>query len=201
MATLFKQLWQRLLTSSDTELAAIAGKALKESRYHQQHAGDWVVRLGDGTEESSRRMQDALTLMWPYVTEMFENDAIDDAASQTGLGPRWGDVRDDWMTEVSGVLNAAGLQPPKPTAFISTGKTGRHSEHMGFISDRDAIPATRFPRRGLVNAASPTQTPRLAQAWAVLQTVLDPEVPVVSVCELGIVRDVLLQGELACTWC
>lgn len=133
MATLFKQLWQRLLTSRDTELAAIAGKALKESRYHQQHAGDWVVRLGDGTEESSRRMQDALTLMWPYVAEMFENDAIDDAASQAGLGPRWGDVRDDWMTEVSGVLNAAGLQLPKPTAFISTGKTGRHSEHMGFI--------------------------------------------------------------------
>lgn len=133
MATLFKQLWQRLLTSRDTELAAIAGKALKESRYHQQHAGDWVVRLGDGTEESSRRMQDALTLMWPYVAEMFENDGIDDAASQAGLGPRWGDVRDDWMTEVSGVLNAAGLELPKPTAFISTGKTGRHSEHMGFI--------------------------------------------------------------------
>lgn len=133
MATLFKQLWRRLLTSSDAELAAIAGKALKESRYHQQHAADWVVRLGDGTQESRCRMQDALTLMWPYVAEMFQNDAIDDAASQAGLGPRWGDVRDDWMTEVTGVLNSAGLQLPQPTAFVSTGKTGRHSEHMGFI--------------------------------------------------------------------
>lgn len=133
MATLLKQLWQRLLVSSDAELAAIAGKALKESRYHQQHAADWVVRLGDGTEESNRRMQDALALMWPYVAEMFENDAIDDAAHQTGLGPRWCDVRENWMTEMSGVLTAAGLELPKPTAFRSTGKTGRHSEHMGFI--------------------------------------------------------------------
>jgi ring-1,2-phenylacetyl-CoA epoxidase subunit PaaC len=133
VATLLKQLWQRLLTSSDAELAAIAGKALKESRYHQQHAADWVVRLGDGTGESARRMRDALTLMWPYVAEIFENDAVDDAASETGLGPRWGDVQEDWMTEVSGVLKAAGLDIPKPTAFRSTGKAGRHSEHMGFI--------------------------------------------------------------------
>ena len=132
-ATLFKQLWQRLLRSSDAELAAIAGKALKESRYHQQHAGDWVVRLGDGTEESGRRMKDALTLMWPYAAEMFENDAIDEMAGTTGLGPRWGDVREDWMTEMTVVLTAAGLEIPKATAFLSSGKTGRHSEHMGFI--------------------------------------------------------------------
>ena len=133
MATLFKLLWQRLLSSSDAELAAIAGKALKESRYHQQHSGDWVVRLGDGTAESSRRMQEALAQMWPYVAEMFENDAVDEHAQQTGLGPRWGDVRADWMAEVTGVLEAAGLEVPKATAFRSTGKVGRHSEHMGFI--------------------------------------------------------------------
>ena len=133
MATLLKHLWQRLLASSDAELAAIAGKALKEARYHQQHAGDWVVRLGDGTDESSRRMKDALALMWPYVAEMFENDAIDDAACATGLGPRWGDLQEDWTKEVTGVLDAAGLELPKPTAFRSSGKSGHHSEHMGFI--------------------------------------------------------------------
>jgi ring-1,2-phenylacetyl-CoA epoxidase subunit PaaC len=121
------------LRSSDAELAAIAGKALKESRYHQQHAGDWVVRLGDGTAESKRRMQEALALMWPYVAEMFENDAVDEHAHQTALGPRWGDVQADWMTEVTGVLEAASLEVPKPTAFRSSGKIGRHSEHMGFI--------------------------------------------------------------------
>ncbi|MBT9507602.1 1,2-phenylacetyl-CoA epoxidase subunit PaaC [Rhodoferax sp.] len=133
MATLLKQLWQRLLSSSDAELAAIAGKALKESRYHQQHAADWVVRLGDGTEESSRRMQDALNLMWPYVAEMFENDAVDDAAVASGLGPRWADVQEDWLSEVNSVMTSAGLAIPKPSAFRSTGKIGRHSEHMGFI--------------------------------------------------------------------
>jgi ring-1,2-phenylacetyl-CoA epoxidase subunit PaaC len=133
IATLFKQLWQRLLNSSNAELAAIAGKAVKESRYHQQHAADWVVRLGDGTDESTRRMNDALMLMWPYVTEMFQNDATDEAASQSGLGPRWGDVRDDCMTEVNSVMAEAGLALPKPTAFCSSGKAGVHSEHMGFI--------------------------------------------------------------------
>ncbi len=133
MATLFKQLWQRLLLSSDADIAAIAGKAIKESRYHQQHAADWVIRLGDGTDDSKRRMQAALQLMWPYVTEMFDNDAVDEAAHTTGLGPRWGDVQADWMTEVTGVLQSAGLTQPAPKRFRSTGKTGRHSEHMGFL--------------------------------------------------------------------
>ena len=69
VATLMKLLWQRLQDSSDSELAAIAGKAVKEARYHQQHAGDWVVRLGDGTDESKRRAQAALDYLLPYTQE------------------------------------------------------------------------------------------------------------------------------------
>jgi ring-1,2-phenylacetyl-CoA epoxidase subunit PaaC len=133
VASFLKPLWQRLQLSNDAELAAVAGKALKEARYHQQHAGDWVVRLGDGTDESHRRMQDALNQLWPYTTEMLTNDAVDAAAHDSGLGPRFGDIKADWLADVEAVLTAATLQAPKATAFVSTGKTGRHSEHMGFL--------------------------------------------------------------------
>jgi ring-1,2-phenylacetyl-CoA epoxidase subunit PaaC len=99
LATWLKQAWQRMVTSSDAELAAIAGKALKEARYHQQHAADWVVRLGDGTAESHDRMAAALDRIWPYTAEMFGADAVDAAASAAGLGPaRAACVRSGWPT-------------------------------------------------------------------------------------------------------
>ena len=131
VATLLKLLWQKLADSSDAELAAIAGKAVKEARYHQQHAADWVVRLGDGTDESRRRSQAALAQLWRYVPELFESDAVDEAAAASGLGPRWADVQADWQAEVGAVLAEAGLAPPAASAFRSTGKRGVHSEHMG----------------------------------------------------------------------
>jgi len=133
VSTLLKLLWQKLADSSDAELAAIAGKAIKEARYHQQHAADWVVRLGDGTDESHRRSQAALDALWRYTPELFEADAVDEAAAASGLGPRWADVQADWAAEVGDVLAEAGLKTPAVTAFRSTGKRGVHSEHMGFI--------------------------------------------------------------------
>ena len=133
VATLLKLLWLRLAASSDAELAAIAGKAVKEARYHQQHAADWVVRLGDGTAESHQRSEAALRQLWLYVPEWFDTDAVDDAAHDSGLGPRWAEVRDAWSKDMTVVLDAAGLSAPADAAFRSTGKRGRHSEHMGFI--------------------------------------------------------------------
>lgn len=133
VATLFRLLWERLASSSDTELAAIAGKAVKEARYHQQHCADWVVRLGDGTAESRRRTEAALTSLWRYTPELFASDAVEDAAHATGLGPRWADLQDAWMDEMAQILAAASLAVPKASAFRSTGKQGVHSEHMGFI--------------------------------------------------------------------
>lgn len=134
MATFFKLLWQRLAeSSSDPELAAIAAKALKEARYHQQHAADWVVRLGDGTEESHRRMECALRDLWPYTAELFADDEIDQDASASGLGPRWSELQAGWRAEIDAMLGEAGLTPPAATPFLSAGKRGLHSEHMGFI--------------------------------------------------------------------
>jgi ring-1,2-phenylacetyl-CoA epoxidase subunit PaaC len=133
MATFFKQLWDRLAASRDAELAGIAGKAIKEARYHQQHAADWLVRLAGGTEESRRRVEKALADLWPYHAELFASDAIDEAAQAGGLGPRWGELKAPWLAEMTQIFDEAGLSAPAEVPFLSTGKTGVHSEHMGFI--------------------------------------------------------------------
>jgi ring-1,2-phenylacetyl-CoA epoxidase subunit PaaC len=133
MSTFFKLLWEKLATSTDSELAAIAGKAVKEARYHQQHAADWLVRLAGGTEESRRRTEQALADLWRYSAELFASDAVDEYAHASGLGPRWGDLRQPWLAEMTHILDEAGLAVPASVPFLSTGKTGVHSEHMGFI--------------------------------------------------------------------
>lgn len=133
LASWLKQVWLGMQSSSDAQLAAIAGKALKEVRYHQQHSGDWVVRLGDGTDESARRMAAALERAWPYTAEMFVADPVDAAAAGQGLGPVRAALRGPWLAEASEVLAAAGIQPPADTPFLSTGARGLHSEHLGFI--------------------------------------------------------------------
>ena len=133
VATLMKLLWERLRDSSDAELAGIGGKAVKEARYHQQHAADWVVRLGDGTEESRRRIEAALAELWRYTPEMFESDAVDEAAAAAGLGPRWSELQAGWLAEMDTILGEAALVRPADSAFRSTSKRGVHTEHMGYI--------------------------------------------------------------------
>ena len=133
MATWFRLLWERLRESTDPELAAIAGKAVKEARYHQQHSSDWVMRLGDGTEESARRLRVAVDELWRYGAELFDSDAVDAAAAANGLGPRWADLREPWLAEMRELFDEARLAMPADTTFRSTGKSGVHSEHMGYI--------------------------------------------------------------------
>lgn len=133
-ATWLKLLWERLAAeSSDAELRAIAAKALKEARYHQQHSGDWVVRLGDGTDESRQRMEAALNMLWRYAAELFDTDAADEAAADAGWGPRWSSLKAPWEAEMRQILGEADLAIPAESKFQSDGKRGRHSEHMGFI--------------------------------------------------------------------
>ncbi len=133
LATWLKLAWQRLQSSSDAELAAIAGKAVKEARYHQQHNADWVVRLGDGTDESHARMQAAVERIWSYTAELFVRDAVDAAAEASGLGPARDALATDWRREVQSVLDEATLKLPADVPFLSTGTNGVHSEHLGFI--------------------------------------------------------------------
>ncbi|MGM9490539.1 1,2-phenylacetyl-CoA epoxidase subunit PaaC [Ideonella sp. YS5] len=125
--------WQRLQASSDAEVAAIAGKAVKEARYHVEHAADWVVRLGDGTEESARRLRQALDQLWPYTGELFEDDEADTQAEATALGPARSSLRADWLAAVRPVLADAKLELPKDSPFRATGSQGVHSENLGFM--------------------------------------------------------------------
>ena len=133
LAVWLKGLWTALASSSDDTLAAIAGKAVKEARYHQQHAGDWVVRLGDGTEESARRLRAALGRAAPYLAELFARDAVDDAAEASGLGPARDTLRVAWQAEVGAVFTEAQLSWPAATPYVSTGTQGLHSEHLGYL--------------------------------------------------------------------
>jgi ring-1,2-phenylacetyl-CoA epoxidase subunit PaaC len=133
LAAWFVPLWQGLAASREPDLAAIAGKAVKESRYHFQHAADWVVRLGDGTDESARRMQAAVKRIWPYVPEMFHPDAVDAHAATSGLGPARDTLRGAWLAAMQPVFVQAALPWPADLPSISTGTQGRHSEHMGYI--------------------------------------------------------------------
>jgi ring-1,2-phenylacetyl-CoA epoxidase subunit PaaC len=128
-----RELWQKLASSTDTELAAIAGKALKETRYHLQHAADWTVRLGDGTEESHARMQRALDTLWPYTAEFFSATAEDTAVEAAGVGPAWAALESTWESVVRPVLEVATLTVPARTPFLSRGKQGQHTESMGHL--------------------------------------------------------------------
>ncbi len=126
-----RELWQKLSGSADAELAAIAAKSLKETRYHLQHASDWTVRLGDGTDESHTRMQRALDHLWPYTAEFFsaspgERDVAD-------VGPAWAQLEAAWDATVRPVLEVATLVVPAPTPFLSHGKHGQHTEYLGHL--------------------------------------------------------------------
>ncbi len=124
-------LYQRLSASTDSELAAIAAKSLKEARYHLAHAGEWVIRLGDGTDVSRQKTQAALDYLWPYTAEWFAANPTDDAAA--GIGPAWSELEAEWEALVLPVFAQATLTAPVRTPFKSYGKFGRHSEHMGHL--------------------------------------------------------------------
>ncbi len=125
--------WEALAGSRDPQLAAIAARAVKEARAHLRHATGWMVRLGDGTAESRARMQAALDRLWPYTGEFWAEDAIDLAAIDLGVGASTLAPRAAWDAEVDAVLAQATLVRPRDGSFLSTGKQGRHSEHMGYL--------------------------------------------------------------------
>jgi ring-1,2-phenylacetyl-CoA epoxidase subunit PaaC len=126
-------LWEALRASRDEQLAAIAEKSAKETRYHLQHAADWTVRLGDGTDESRGRMQRAVDYLWPYTAEFFADDDADRAAHAAGLAPLPSSLQAAWEGLVLPVLSEATLAVPPRTPFLSHGRRGRHSEHMGHL--------------------------------------------------------------------
>ncbi len=123
-----------LKDSTDDRLAAIAEKAAKEAAYHLERSRDTVIALGDGTAESHARMQAALDLLYPYVGEMFETDALDAALSGDGVAPDPSTLRDAYDANVGAALAEATLRPPDSRFAHRGGRTGqRHSEHLGHM--------------------------------------------------------------------
>ncbi len=124
----------RLMTSSDERVAAIAAKASKEVTYHLERSGDTVVGLGDGTEESHARMQQALDYLWPYVGEMFVSDDIDAQMVAAGIAPNPSDLRAEYDALVELVLTKATLTIPNSRFAHKGGRDGRmHTEHLGHL--------------------------------------------------------------------
>jgi ring-1,2-phenylacetyl-CoA epoxidase subunit PaaC len=132
-AAFMEPFWRSMMTSSDATLAAIAAKAVKEVAYHIRHAGEWVVRLGDGTEESARRMRAAVEELAPYIDELFEKDAVTEAMAEAGIACDPASVRPQFERTLGAIFAEAGLAMPKAAWPQTGGRQGRHGEVMGHL--------------------------------------------------------------------
>ncbi len=126
-------LYAALSKSKDEQLAAIAVKAEKEMAYHIRHAGEWVIRLGDGTVESHERAQAALDELYAYTTELFESDEVERALVDAGIAVDPAGLRGEWERTISRVFAEATLKIPAQSFAQTGGRKGRHSEHLGYI--------------------------------------------------------------------
>lgn len=125
--------WRAMTASTDETLAAVAAKAEKETAYHLRHAGEWLIRLGDGTEESRARAQGALDELWPYTGELFEADAAERSLVEAGIAVDPASLRETWDRTVDAVLAEATLTRPPAGWTQRGGRAGRHTEHLGFL--------------------------------------------------------------------
>ena len=125
--------WRAMTASGDETLAAIAAKSLKEVEYHLRHSAEWMIRLGDGTEESHRRTEDALEELWGYAGELFEMDEVAREVLDLGVGVDAAALKPEWDATVNAVLERATLARPADGWSQTGGRTGCHSEHLGHI--------------------------------------------------------------------
>jgi ring-1,2-phenylacetyl-CoA epoxidase subunit PaaC len=125
--------WEALRSSADTTLAAIASKSIKESRYHFDHASQWVLRFGDGTVESKSRISAALNYLRPYCNELFVDDEIDKCAHTYSIGPLNAMLFTRWEDLIAPILLDATLSSPLTSSFLSRGRTGYHSESLSLL--------------------------------------------------------------------
>lgn len=126
-------LYEALMQSPVAQLAAIAAKSVKETRYHLKHTSEWVIRMGDGTDESHERAQAAVDHLWRYTSELFFEDNIDAQLQSLNLVPSLKEIQVNWMETVKAVLSEATLVIPTNNWKFEGGRQGRHSEHMGYI--------------------------------------------------------------------
>ena len=126
-------LFEGLILSSEPRIAEIAAKAVKEVRYHAELSADWVIRLGDGTDESRQRMTEGLDWFWRFVDEMFETDALESDLVAAGIAVERSSLRTGFDIRLQQVLRDATLPLPEYPRAIKGGRTGHHSEHLGHL--------------------------------------------------------------------
>ncbi|KWV57792.1 phenylacetic acid degradation protein [Bradyrhizobium macuxiense] len=137
--------WRAMMASADPTLAAIAAKSEKESAYHLRHTSEWIVRLGDGTEESHRRAQTAIDDLWAFTGEMFAVDGSERGLIDAGIATDPAVLQPRWLKTVTGVVNEATLSLPTSSWMQQGGRSGRHSEHLGhLLSELQSLQRT-FP--------------------------------------------------------
>ncbi|NEU97800.1 1,2-phenylacetyl-CoA epoxidase subunit PaaC [Bradyrhizobium uaiense] len=137
--------WRAMMGSSDPTFAAIAAKSEKESAYHVRHSSEWIVRLGDGTEESHRRAQNAIDDLWAYTGEMFAVDDGERGLIDAGIAIDPAALKSRWLKTVTGIVNEATLALPKSDWMQRGGRVGSHSEHLGhLLSELQSLQRT-FP--------------------------------------------------------
>jgi ring-1,2-phenylacetyl-CoA epoxidase subunit PaaC len=124
---------ERLTASKDATLAAIAAKSVKEMAYHLRHAAEWVIRLGDGTEESALRLREALADLWPFTGEMFEVDETERTLVNAGIAVDPAPLRGIWLATIDRVFAEALLTRPRDGWMQTGGRRGEHSEHLGHL--------------------------------------------------------------------
>jgi ring-1,2-phenylacetyl-CoA epoxidase subunit PaaC len=127
------EVYAQLLGCTDSRLAAIAAKAIKETRYHARFSFGWLVRLGDGTAESHLRSQDALEELWRFTGELFAADEVDEQLCAAGMAPRLADLERGWSLRIDELLREATLVRPKSVPYPWHGKRGVHTEHLGHM--------------------------------------------------------------------
>jgi ring-1,2-phenylacetyl-CoA epoxidase subunit PaaC len=126
-------LFEKLQLSQDAQLAAIAAKSIKETRYHLRWSSEWVLRLGDGTAESKQRMLHGLTELWPYTGEMFLNASYESSSAEAGLSVDCSSLQAEWLQKINETLEEATLAMPQNVFMQTGGKQGLHTEYLGFI--------------------------------------------------------------------
>jgi ring-1,2-phenylacetyl-CoA epoxidase subunit PaaC len=135
--------WEALSASADTDLSGIAAKALKESRYHVRHSAEWVVRLGDGTEESHMRAQRALDDLWRFTGELFLTDEIEQSLVKEKVAVDSSTLLAAWTRDVKEILARATLKLPADVYMQRGGRTGNHTEHLGvMLAEMQVLPRT-----------------------------------------------------------
>ena len=137
--------WQAMTSSADETLAAIAGKSVKETAYHLRHSRSWVLRLGDGTDESRRRSQTAVDDLWRYTGELFESDEVEAELVASGVAADPAALRERWRATVSSTLAEATLSMPEDGPMQSGGRSGRHTESFSFLIGELQVLARAHP--------------------------------------------------------